>query len=98
MGGMNLIIVLPEIFLAIVAMGFLMLGAFQGNKMTYVISWSACISLAIAAVIILNLNWVARYSFNNMVVFDEFAGAMKLLIIIGIVIENFKEEYLQIGN
>ncbi len=85
MADLNLMIILPEIFLAIIAMGFLMLGVFQGNKMTNVISWSACISFAIAAILLLKSDWSIQLALNNMIIMDQFAGAMKLLIILGVI-------------
>ena len=50
MNGMHIMLLLPEIFLAVTAMGFLMAGVFQGNRATDVLSWSACISVFISAV------------------------------------------------
>jgi NADH:ubiquinone oxidoreductase subunit 2 (subunit N) len=45
----NIMLLMPEIFMALLAMGFLMVGVFQGNKSTDVICWAACFGLVITA-------------------------------------------------
>ncbi len=85
MADLNLMVILPEIFLSLTAMGFLMIGVFQGNKTTNVICWSACVSFVIAAILLMKLDWSTQYALNGMVVMDQFAGVMKLLIILGII-------------
>ncbi len=85
MDNLNVMAILPEIFLSLTAMGFLMVGVFQGNKTTNVICWSACMSFAIAAVILLQFDWSTQYALNDMFIMDAFAGTMKLIIIIGVI-------------
>lgn len=48
MTDFNLIPLLPEIFLALAAMGLLIVGVTQGNDSTKVISWSCAFGLALA--------------------------------------------------
>lgn len=82
---LNVMLILPEIFLAITAMGFLMVGVFQGNKSTDVLCWMAALSFTIAALIILRGDWETQYALNNMIVNDEFSSVMKLIILIGLI-------------
>ena len=85
MGDLNIMLILPEIFLALTGMGFLMLGVFQGNRSTDVICWSACVSFVIAAVLLMEGDWSTQYILNDMLVMDQFAGVMKLLILLGLI-------------
>lgn len=85
MGNLNIMLILPEIFLALTGMGFLMLGVFQGNRSTDVICWSACVSFVIAAVLLMKGDWDTQYILNDMLVMDQFAGVMKLLILLGLI-------------
>ncbi len=85
MGDLNIMLILPEIFLALTGMGFLMLGVFQGNRSTDVICWSACVSFVIAAVLLMKGDWSTQYILNDMLVMDQFAGVMKLLILLGLI-------------
>ena len=82
---LNVMLILPEIFLAITAMGFLMVGVFQGNKSTDALCWMAALSCTIAALIILRGDWETQYALNNMIISDEFSSIMKLIILIGII-------------
>ncbi|PCJ99760.1 MAG: NADH-quinone oxidoreductase subunit NuoN [Zetaproteobacteria bacterium] len=84
MGDLNIMLILPEIFLALTGMGFLMLGVFQGNRSTDVLCWSACVSFIIAAVLLLKLDWSTQYILNDMLVIDQFSSVMKLLILLGL--------------
>ena len=85
MGDLNLMLILPEIFLVLTGMGFLMAGVFQGNRCTDVLCWSACVSFAIAAMILMKSDWSVQYILNDMLVLDQFAGVMKLLILLGLI-------------
>ncbi len=86
MDNLNLMPILPEIFLILTGMGFLMVGIFQGNRSTGILCWSACLSFGIAALLLMNSDLSAVYILNNMLIIDEFALAMKLLILLGLVI------------
>lgn len=81
----NLVPLLPEIFLSLVAMGLLIVGASQGNGSTRVISWNANIAFVIAAVILLSVNWGYQTVLNGLFIMDEFAGFLKLIILIGLI-------------
>ena len=85
MGDLNLMLLLPEIFLVLTGMGFLLIGVFQGNRCTDVLSWSACISFFIAAMILLKIDWSTQYVLNNMLVIDEYSAIMKLMILLGLI-------------
>jgi NADH-quinone oxidoreductase subunit N len=81
----NVMLLMPEIFMALTAMGFLMVGVFQGNKSTDVLCWAACFSFIITGFLLLNADWSRALALNNMVVIDEFASFMKLIILIGLI-------------
>ena len=83
---LNLMVVMPEIFLAVVAMSLLMVGVFQGNKSTNILSWAAIIAFSISAIIILNDQWTTELALNSMIVVDDFANVMKLIILIGLAV------------
>ena len=84
MSDFNLIPLLPEIFLALIGMGLLIVGVSQGNMSTRVISWACAAGFAIAALILLGIGWETRSVLNGMFVMDKFAGFMKLLILTGL--------------
>ncbi len=84
MNDFNIMLLLPEIFLVLTAMGFLMAGVFQGNRSTDVLTWSSCISVMIAGVLLLRGDWATMHILNNMLVIDSFGNIMKVLILIGI--------------
>lgn len=83
MSDFNIMPLLPEIFIVVTAMGFLMAGVFQGNRSTDVLSWSSCISVIIAGVLLLQTQWTTSYLLNDMLVTDSFGNIMKVLILIG---------------
>ncbi|MGH1376794.1 MAG: NADH-quinone oxidoreductase subunit NuoN [Alphaproteobacteria bacterium] len=84
MGEMNLMLILPELFLAIIGMGFLIAGVMQGNRATDVLSWSTCISFVIAAVILLRMDTEATQILNGMLIIDDFAITVKILLLLGL--------------
>jgi NADH-quinone oxidoreductase subunit N len=81
----NLIPLLPEIFMALMGMGLLIVGATHGNQATQIISWAATAGLAIAALILLGIDWEGRNVLNGMFRIDEFSGFVKLLILLGLI-------------
>lgn len=83
--GFNLIPLLPEIFMAFSAMGLLIVGVHYGNEYTRVISWAAVASLVISLILLLGLNWERQVVLNGSFVFDQFAGFMKIMIILGLI-------------
>ncbi len=84
MDNLNIMILLPEIFLAITAMGFLIAGVFQGNRATDVLCWSSCLSFVIATVLLLRIDWTTQYMLNDMLVSDAFSNVLKILILLGL--------------
>ena len=85
MSGFNLVPLLPEIFLALTAMGLLIVGVDRGNESTRVICWATATSFAIALVLLLGLNWDSQVVLSGMFKLDQFAGFMKLTILIGLI-------------
>lgn len=81
----NLTPMLPEIFLALIAMGLLLVGVNRGNESTAVISWFSVMGLSLAAIILLRLDWNEIIVLNGMFKFDYFAGFMKFMIMTGLV-------------
>ncbi len=86
MDNLNLAPILPELFLVAIGMLFLMIGVFKGNRSTNSLCWAACASFAIAAVLVMNTGGGASYILSDMLVIDSFAGVMKLLILLGLII------------
>ena len=84
MTGFNVLPLLPEMFLAITAMGFLMVGVSRGNESTNVISGSAIIAMVLALTLSLGLPRTSQLVLNDMFVFDQFAAFMKFLILVGL--------------
>ncbi len=84
MDDFNLIPLLPEIFMAIVGMGLLLVGASQGNQSTRVICWASAIGMVIAGLVLLSLSWETQTVLGGMFKFDKFAGFMKLMILLGL--------------
>lgn len=96
MEGFNLIPILPEIFLALSAMGLLIVGVSYGHETTRVISWASVFALLITLFLLLGLDWDGTATLNNMFVFDQFAGFMKILIVIGLMASiGLSVRYLQ---
>ncbi|MBX2834157.1 MAG: NADH-quinone oxidoreductase subunit NuoN [Micavibrio sp.] len=82
----NLIPLIPEIFMAIIAMGLLIVGVFNGNDSTRVVSWAAAAGLGIAALLLMGLDWQQTFVMSGMFTFDKFAGLLKLMILLGLII------------
>ncbi len=80
----NLVPILPELFLAIIAMGLLIVGVFRGNSAAEIISWYIVIALAFSALILLRVGWNDAIVLNGMFKLDPFIGFMKLLVIFGL--------------
>ena len=76
---------LPEIFMALSGLGLLVVGVFLGNGVTRTISWSVAASFAVAALLLLGLDWDRIETFNGMFVLDRFTGFMKLFVLVGLI-------------
>ena len=81
----NLVPLMPEIFLAITAMGLLIVGAFQGNCTLRVISWFGVGALCLALFMLTRIDWHLGAVLNNMFELDTFSAIVKVFIIIGLV-------------
>ncbi len=79
----NLTSILPEIFMSVSAMGLLIVGVFNGNQSTRVISWACALTMFVTVVIMFTMDWSSVVSMNGMFVFDKFAVIMKLIILLG---------------
>lgn len=86
MNDFNLIPLLPEIFLALSAMGLLIVGVMRGNESMPIVSWASVIALVVSGLVMFGFiqDWSRITVLNGMFVFDSFAGFMKLLILIGL--------------
>ena len=83
----NLLPLLPEIFIALTAMGLLIVGVQRGNEATVVISWYSATVYLFAFLMLLGVNWsVETTVLNDMFVFDSFAGFIKGMILMGLTI------------
>jgi len=82
---LNLVPLLPEIFLAISAMGLLLVGANFGNESTKVISWYAALAAFVAIMITLNVPSDEEAVLNGLFKLDLFASVMKIIILIGVI-------------
>lgn len=82
--ALNLLPLLPELFLSIAAMGLLMVGVTRGNNSTAVITGSAIIALGMTLIVSLGIERTPVKILENMIIFDGFAGSMKILIILGL--------------
>lgn len=85
MTGFNIVPLLPELFLTLTAMGLLIVGVTQGNRSTAVLTWTACLAMGIAAILLLQVSWEGQSILNGMFVIDEFAGTFKIMILLGLV-------------
>ena len=74
---------LPEIFLALVAMALLMLGAFRGNGATMSVSWLAVVSFVVAGFLVVMGPDKATLTFAGMFVVDPLSTFLKILILLG---------------
>ena len=83
MSDFNLIPILPEIFMAMAAMGLLIVGVVHGNASTKTISWSSVVACIFTLLILLKVDAQPMAILNNMFVMDGFASFMKMLILIG---------------
>ncbi len=84
----NLPFIAPEIFLIITALGFLLVGAIQGNKSTKILCWSSMMSYAIAAILLLFTSFESSFILNDMLVSNDFTGVFKLIILLGLIVST----------
>lgn len=75
----------PEIFLAIAGLALLVLGVFNGDKAARQIGWLVMIAFVVAGSLLLQNSWERVDVLNGMFVMDQFAGIVKLMLLIGLV-------------
>ena len=78
----DLMVLLPELILAVGAMALLLTGAIQGEKSAPLVSWSAIALLAVAGVAVV-MGPSNAHAFHNAFVADGFSRFAKVLILIG---------------
>jgi NADH-quinone oxidoreductase subunit N len=74
---------LPEIVLAVAALGLLMLGAFRGDSSTGMVSWLAILALIVAAFFAFDGEDQRVLAFGGIFVVDQFAFFVKMLVLLG---------------
>ena len=74
---------LPEMVLAVAAMGLLILGAFRGERATGLVSWLAAAALVVVFIVLLLGGSARRVGFYGMFVGDAFSMFMNVLILLG---------------
>ncbi len=82
---LNLVPLLPEIFLAICAMGFLIVGVNFGNESTKVVSWFCALAAFVTIIIVLNIPADGTLSLNGLFKLDLYASILKIIILIGVI-------------
>lgn len=96
MNNFDIVPLVPEIFMAMMGMGFLLVGVLQGNRSTSVLIWSSCVTMIITAILLMNFGWDRPPTMSNMFVLDQFAGSMKLVILLGLLASlALSSQYLQ---
>ena len=95
----NLHLILPEIFVSIAIMFFLIIGVFKKNSSSLVYNLST-LTLVVLVALIYNLNSISETAiFNGSYKIDKLANFMKLLMIgSGIFVMLTSSKYLQINN
>lgn len=81
----NLAPIVPEIFLAVSVLGFLILGVLGGNKTTPLIAFGVILVL-VAAGVLIHMDGRSLSGFGGMVMTNPFIATVKLLIILGAVL------------
>jgi NADH-quinone oxidoreductase subunit N len=89
MDGFSWIILSPikqEIFLAVVGMALLLVGAFRGKSSVNFIMSAVIGALVLSIASILTNDWTAVDTLNGMIIVDGFSEWMKVLILLGLVV------------
>ncbi len=73
---------LPEIFLAIAAMAFLMLGVFRKDDSTELLSWLGVAAMAVTGFLVLR-GPDAAVTFSNLFIVNGFTSFAKILVLMG---------------
>jgi NADH-quinone oxidoreductase subunit N len=75
----------PEIFLAVAGLALLVLGVFNGDKAARQIGWLVMVAFGVAGSLLLQNSWERVDVLNGMFVMDQFAGIVKLMLLIGLI-------------
>jgi len=78
MNDFNLIPILPELFLGLAAMGLLMVGVFNGNKSTFVVTWASVLACVLSALILMGISWADTSVMNDMFAMNSFIALAKI--------------------
>jgi NADH-quinone oxidoreductase subunit N len=81
--GADVMVAMPEIFLAVAAMALLLLGTFLTRNPARVVTWLSILALAIAFVIVAWETPARTTAFESLFVADQFGRFMKLLVLLG---------------
>jgi NADH-quinone oxidoreductase subunit N len=84
--GFDLVPLFPELFLAVTAMAHLIIGVSRGNHSTNFVFWASAVTYVVAALILVGVSWGDATVLNGMFKFDNFAGFMKLIILLGLLV------------
>jgi NADH-quinone oxidoreductase subunit N len=94
--GTDLLVLLPELVLAVGAMALLLLGAVQGNKAFNVVSVAAVLVILVAVWFVAMPMTPSPTAFDGAFVADNFARFVKLLILLGSALTIvMSQEYLE---
>lgn len=92
-------IIVPEIFLAVAAMIFLVYGVLRGNSSTSFVSWSVVGVLVIALLMMAGQDTSGEVILNGMFTHDLFTFYMKFLVIAGLIASvTLSVQYLHQDN
>ena len=76
----------PEIFIALMGMALLMVGAFRGNAATRGLCWAVAAVFAVAALCVLKVSGAGAVTvLNGQFVLDHYAAFMKILVLAGLI-------------
>jgi len=79
----DMIVALPEVFVAVLAMALLMVGVFRGDKSARAVAWMSVGVLVFAMVLVLAGPIGRNVVFNDLFVSDDFADYTKVLLLAG---------------
>ncbi len=75
----------PELFMAVAALALLVLGVFNGDKAAKQVGWLVIIALVVAVSLLLQNGWERIDILGGMFVMDQFAGIVKLMLLVGLI-------------
>lgn len=75
----------PEMFLAVAGLFLLVLGVFNGDKAAKQIAWLVMIAFTVAGSLLLQNSWERTDVLNGLFVMDQFAGIVKLMLLLGLI-------------